>query len=297
MERRRPFPTLTGRAVRCLAALVTGTTLLATGTALAADPQATPPAGANAPAASGTAAPAAKKPAGAKSGAAAKNNAASSPKSEGSYAIGVSVGAELRRSGATATDISPERVAAGLRDSLGGKVEMSQQYQQQIMVMLKTVHDKAMAEREKEAGPNHAAAATFLAENAKKKEVVTTASGLQYQVLTQGTGESPKATDTVTVNYKGSLLNGTEFDSSYKRGEPATFPVGGVIPGWTEALQLMKTGGKYQLWIPPKLGYDLQSPPSIPPGSLLVFEVELLSVKPSTPPPVGPHPTPPAPPK
>lgn len=289
-ERRRYSPTLTGRAVHCVAALVTGATLLSAGTALAADPQATGTT--NSAAAAGTPAPAKKTTTAAKAGAA--KQAASGPKAEGSYAIGVSVGGELRRNGATAEDISPERVAAGLRDSLGGKAEMSQQYQQQIMTMLKGIHDKAMAKRAAEAEPNHAAAKEFLAENGKKKDVITTASGLQYQVLTQGTGDSPKPTDAVTVNYKGSLLNGTEFDSSYKRGQPATFPVGGVIKGWTEALQLMKAGGKYKLWIPPQLAYDVDSPPSIPPGSLLIFEVELLSFKPAAAP-GAPHPATPPP--
>src|SRR5438270_271753 len=114
---------------------------------------------------------------------------------------------------------------------------------------------------------------------AEKPDVVTTASGLQYKVLNAGNGDSPKKTDEVTVNYRGSLINGTEFDSSYKRGQPATFPVNGVIPGWTEALGLMKPGAKWELFVPPQLAYDMQSRPPIPPGSLLIFEVELLSVK------------------
>jgi FKBP-type peptidyl-prolyl cis-trans isomerase FklB len=129
---------------------------------------------------------------------------------------------------------------------------------------------------------NHRAAAKFLAENAKKPDIVTTASGLQYKVISPGSGDSPKGSDEVVVNYRGSLLDGTEFDSSYKRGQPATFPVGAVIPGWTEALQLMKPGAKYQLWVPPQLAYDMRVNPGapIPPGSMLVFDVELLSIKP-----------------
>ena len=130
---------------------------------------------------------------------------------------------------------------------------------------------------------NHTAAKSFLAENGKKKDIVTTASGLQYKVLAPGSGDSPKSTDQVTVNYRGTLLDGTEFDSSYKRGQPASFPVNGVIPGWQEALILMKPGAKWQLFVPPNLAYDLDSPPAIPPGSLLVFDVELLSVKPPQP--------------
>src|SRR5262249_44269997 len=126
---------------------------------------------------------------------------------------------------------------------------------------------------------NHRAADKFLAENGKKPGVVTTASGLQYKVLNDGNGDSPKAADEVTVNYRGTLISGTEFDSSYKLGQPATFQVGGGTGGWTEALQLMKPGAKWQLYVPPKLAYDLQSRPPIPPGSLLIFDVELLSVK------------------
>jgi FKBP-type peptidyl-prolyl cis-trans isomerase len=134
------------------------------------------------------------------------------------------------------------------------------------MAVLKKAHEAQVANRAKEAEPNHAAAAAFLAENGKKKDVVTTASGLEYKVLTPGSGDPPKPGDMVTVNYKGTLLNGTEFDSSAKHGGPATFPSNGVIPGWQEALALMKPGAKYQLWIPPKLAYDVESPPTIPPG-------------------------------
>jgi FKBP-type peptidyl-prolyl cis-trans isomerase len=218
-------------------------------------------------------APAAKKPA-AKAPATA---AAATPKSQGSYAIGVSVGENLRRAKVSADSISVERLAQGVRDSLAGKVQMSQQYQSAIMTLIQGA-------RLSTAEPNHAAAAAFLAENAKKKDVVTTASGLQYKVLAPGAGANPKPTDQVSVNYRGTLLDGTEFDASAKHGGPAKFPVNGVIPGWQEALVLMKPGAKYQLWIPPKLAYDLDSPPTIPPGSMLVFDVELLSVAPAAPP-------------
>ena len=228
------------------------------------------------PAAAG--APAAKGAAGAKSAAGA---GATDEKSAASYAIGVSVGGELHRSGVGATDISPERVAAGLRDALAGKAQMSQEYQASIMTVLRKAHDTQVAAKSKEAEPNHAAAAAFLAENGKKKDIVTTASGLEYKVLTPGAGEPPKPGDMVTVNYRGTLLNGTEFDSSAKHGGPATFPSNGVIPGWQEALALMKPGAKYQLFIPPKLAYDVESPPSIPPGSMLIFDVELVSIKPA----------------
>jgi FKBP-type peptidyl-prolyl cis-trans isomerase FklB len=119
----------------------------------------------------------------------------------------------------------------------------------------------------------------FLANNKKRAGVKTTASGLQYEVLKQGTGEQPSATDTVTVNYVGTLINGTEFDNSYKRGEPISFPLNGVIRGWTEALQLMNTGSKYKLYLPQELGYGMNGHGPIPGGSVLVFEVELLGIK------------------
>ena len=121
---------------------------------------------------------------------------------------------------------------------------------------------------------------TFLAENSKKEGVVTTPSGLQYRVITEGTGKQPSANSTVTVHYRGKLLDGTEFDSSYKRGEPATFPLSGVIAGWTEALQLMKVGSKYELFVPANLAYgERGSRGAIPPNATLIFEVELLAVK------------------
>ena len=140
-----------------------------------------------------------------------------------------------------------------------------------------------MEDKQKVVGEKNAADATkFLAENKKKDGVKTTASGLQYKVMKDGAGAQPKETDTVTVNYRGTLINGTEFDSSYKRGQPATFPVNGVIKGWTEALQLMKPGSKYQLFIPADLAYGARAVgPDITPNSALIFEVELLEVKPA----------------
>ena len=250
-RRRRTLLSVTGRAVSGLAvaALLTSTSLVSA--------QNTP-----APAA---AAPAAKKPA-AKAG----DAAAATPKSQGSYAIGVSVGENLRRAKVSGDAVSVERIAQGIRDSLAGKAQMSQEYQSSIMALIQGARTSA-------AEPNHAAAAKFLAENGKQPGVITTASGLQYKVISPGAGDHPKPTDQVSVNYTGTLLDGSEFDASAKHGGPAKFPVNGVIPGWQEALVLMKPGAKYQLWIPPKLAYDLDSPPMIPPGSLLKFEVELLS--------------------
>jgi FKBP-type peptidyl-prolyl cis-trans isomerase len=293
--RRRTLLTDTGRATNGLAAaaatLLAGALLLGTPAAQAQNAGA-----AAAPAQPATTAPA-KKPAGAAAAkgatgakGAAGAGATADEKSAASYAIGVSVGGELHRSGVGATDISPERVAAGLRDALAGKAQMSQEYQASIMTVLRKAHEGQVAQKAKEAEPNHAAAATFLAENGKKKDIVTTASGLEYKVLTPGAGEPPKPGDMVTVNYRGTLLNGTEFDSSAKHGGPATFPSNGVIPGWQEALALMKPGAKYQLFIPPKLAYDVESPPSIPPGSMLIFDVELVSIKPAAAGSAAPHP-------
>jgi len=275
-RRRRTLLTITGRAVSGLAvaALMTSTNLVSA--------QTTPAPAATAPAAAGTAA---KKPAAAGAKAPA-GTAAATPKSQGSYAIGVSVGENLRRAKVSADSISVERLAQGIRDSLAGKAQMSQEYQASIMALIQGARTAA-------AEPNHTAAAKFLADNAKNPGVITTASGLQYKVIAPGNGANPKPTDQVSVNYTGTLLDKTEFDASAKHGGPAKFPVNGVIPGWQEALVLMKPGAKYQLWIPPKLAYDLDSPPMIPPGSLLKFEVELLSVAPPAPAGAAPqgHPT------
>ena len=253
-----------------------------------------PPAGAAAPA--GTAAPAApatnpahKKPAA--SGATQPAAGATDEKNAVSYSLGVSMGDQLRSNGIAAEAVNPQRLAQGVHDALSGKVKMTEADQNNITKLVRTSVEGA-------AEANHQAAAKFLAENGKKPGVTTTASGLQYKVLTAGSGESPKASDDVTVNYRGTLLDGTEFDSSYKRGQPATFGVSRVIPGWTEALQLMKPGAKYQLFIPPQLAYDLRSRPPIPPGSMLIFEVELLSSKAPQPAAANPAPppaTPPAP--
>jgi FKBP-type peptidyl-prolyl cis-trans isomerase FklB len=146
-----------------------------------------------------------------------------------------------------------------------------------------TTFEKDMEQKQKELGEKNKSEGTkFLEENKKKPGVKTTSSGLEYKVIKEGNGPQPKATDTVTVNYRGTLINGTEFDSSYKRGQAATFPVNGVIKGWTEALQLMKVGSKYQLFIPSELAYGERSvSPEIGANSTLIFEVELLDAKPA----------------
>jgi len=240
-----------------------------------------PPAGAAASSSPATN-PAPKKSAAA--GATQAAAGAADEKNAVSYSLGVSMGDQLRSNGIAPESVNPQRLAQGVHDALSGKVKMTEADQNNITKLVRSSVEGA-------AEANHQAAAKFLAENGKKPGVTTTASGLQYKVLAAGSGESPKATDEVTVNYRGTLLDGTEFDSSYKRGQPATFQVSRVIPGWTEALQLMKPGAKYQLFIPPQLAYDLRSRPPIPPGSMLIFDVELLSSK--APPPAAANPTPP----
>jgi FKBP-type peptidyl-prolyl cis-trans isomerase FklB len=195
-------------------------------------------------------------------------------KDKASYAIGLNVGFNMKRQN---VDLNQDAFVAGMKDALSGREPvMSQQEVRDTMVAF----EKDMQEKKIAAGQKNAAEAQkFLADNKSKEGVKTTSSGLQYKVLKEGTGPQPKNTDTVTVNYRGTLTDGTEFDSSYKRGQPATFPVAGVIKGWTEALQLMKVGSKYQLFIPPDLGYGPSGQGAIPPNAVLIFEVELLDAK------------------
>jgi FKBP-type peptidyl-prolyl cis-trans isomerase FklB len=200
-----------------------------------------------------------------------------------SYSIGLQIGFNLSRQ---KVDISPDVLAAGIKDALAGKPQLTPEQIKEVM----TTFEKDMEQKQKQAGDkNKTEGAKFLEDNKKKEGVKTTASGLQYKVLKEGNGAQPKASDTVTVNYRGTLIDGTEFDSSYKRGQPATFPVNGVIKGWTEALQLMKVGSKYQLVIPSNLAYGERSvSPEIGANSTLIFEVELLDAKPApTPAPAG----------
>ena len=194
-----------------------------------------------------------------------------------SYSVGLNVGSNFKKQG---QELNPDALLAGLKDALSGKTPaLTEKELKETM----EAWSKQMEDKQKVAGEKNAADATkFLAENKKKDGVKTTASGLQYKVMKEGAGAQPKETDTVTVNYRGTLINGTEFDSSYKRGQPATFPVNGVIKGWTEALQLMKPGSKYQLFIPADLAYGPRAVgPDITPNSALIFEVELLEVKPA----------------
>ena len=191
-----------------------------------------------------------------------------------SYSIGLNVGFNLSKQKIA---VNPDAVSAGIKDALAGKPQMTEAEVKDTM----TAFEKDMMEKQKAEGEKNAAdGVKFLEENKKKAGVKATASGLQYKPLKEGSGASPKPTDTVTVNYRGTLMDGTEFDSSYKRNEPATFPLNGVIKGWTEGLQLMKKGAKYQFVIPASLAYGERSPGAgIPPNSTLIFEVELLDIK------------------
>lgn len=195
-----------------------------------------------------------------------------------SYGIGLNLGENLGRQG---VELDKAAFIAGLDDAIAGNepkiskadiMQVMQSFQQKLM-------DKRRQEQEALAETNKTESEAFFAENGKKEGVMTTESGLQYEILSEGDGPIPSATDTVEVNYRGSLLSGEEFDSSYKRGQPVSFPVGGVIKGWTEALQLMKVGSKYKLYIPAELAYGPGGTGPIPPNAALVFEVELLSIK------------------
>jgi FKBP-type peptidyl-prolyl cis-trans isomerase FklB len=197
-----------------------------------------------------------------------------------SYGIGMDIGSSLKSQAFDAGTLELDKLKAGINDMLSGakpamtdsQMRMVLTAFQQRMMMRQDSVNKAKAETNQKAGEE------FLAKNAKDSGVVVTPSGLQYKVLKEGTGKSPDSSAMVTVHYTGTLLDGTEFDSSVKRGQPATFPVTGVIPGWTEALLMMKEGAKWKLWIPASLGYGAQQRgPHISPNSTLVFEVELIS--------------------
>ena len=200
-------------------------------------------------------------------------------KDKESYSFGYQFGQSLKAQG---LDISLEIYTSGIKDALAGKEP--QMSQEEIRTTIAEVQKRIMAARQKDlmekSAKNLEEGKKFLAENQKKEGIKTLPSGLQYKILAEGSGKMPKAEDRVTVNYKGTLTDGTEFDSSYKRGQPATLPVNGVIKGWTEALQLMKEGSKWQLFIPSELAYGERGAGStIPPSSTLIFEVELILVQ------------------
>ena len=208
-------------------------------------------------------------------------------KDKQSYAIGLNVGKSLHRD---SVDVEPKFVLQGLEDALAdGKVLLTDDQIKTVMTDLQNqVRQKQEEKRLAAVETNKKEGAAFLAANATKEGVVTLPSGLQYKIMVAGTGPKPTADDQVVCNYRGTLLDSTEFDSSYKRGEPATFGVGRVIKGWSEALQLMPVGSKWQLFIPSDLAYGERGQGPIGPNSTLVFEVELLSIQPKTPPAAAP---------
>lgn len=189
-----------------------------------------------------------------------------------SYALGLQLGESLKSSGLGRDTLNMDLLMKGFNDALDGKKGMPDADRKNA------IRNGIMKSQDAVAEKNLAAGKTFLEGNAKKDGVKTTASGLQYQVMTEGTGKKPAATNTVKVNYLGTLIDGTKFDSSYDRGEPAEFQLDQVIKGWTEGLQLMSEGSKYKFWIPAEIAYGKNSRPPIPPNSTLIFEVELLSI-------------------
>ena len=196
-----------------------------------------------------------------------------------SYALGIGIGRQLSQMGAA--DLNIDDFAQAIKDVIAGDLKLGEAEAQQIVQeFFAKQEEKQKAEAAEKGKAAKQDGEKFLAKNGKKEGVITTASGLQYQVLREGNGQSPKATDTVECHYEGTLIDGTKFDSSYDRGQTATFPLNQVIAGWTEGLQLMKEGGKYRFFIPYELGYgERGAGASIPPFSTLVFDVELVSVK------------------
>ena len=195
-----------------------------------------------------------------------------------SYSIGMDIGNNLKRQ---SIDVDVDLLAKGVKDTVaGGETLLSAEEARETLVALQQeLRKKALERKKQDAEKNKKEGEAFLAENKTKEGVVSLPSGLQYKILRSGDGSSPKGTDTVETNYRGTLINGMEFDSSYKRGQTAVFPVTGVIAGWTEALQLMKVGDKWQLFVPPELAYGERGAGPIGPNATLIFDVELVSIK------------------
>jgi FKBP-type peptidyl-prolyl cis-trans isomerase len=242
----------------------------------------TPPAKTQPAPAAKTTHPAAKSATAAKSTTAAKSSSAPklvTPKDKFSYALGMNLGTTLHRQ---SVEVDPAILLRGLKDALaGGKLALTEDEARAALTEVQNeVRKKMQAQMQQLGEANKKEGDAFLAANKTKEGVVTLPSGLQYKILTPGSGPKPTLSDTVVCNYRGTLINGTEFDSSYKRGQPATFPVSGVIKGWTEALPLMPVGPKWQLFIPSALAYGERGPGAeIGPNSTLIFEVELLSIQ------------------
>ncbi len=257
--------------------LAAGTLLL--GNALAQQtPAATTQPASPAPAASPkTQAPTAKRPATAAKTAAPL--ALKTQKDKFSYALGMKMGENLHKQ---SVPVDPAILSRGLKDALAGAKPLltEDEAQAAIVAVQGEMRQKQQEKMQEASAANKKEGDAFLAANKAKDGVVTLPSGLQYKILKQGTGPKPTASDTVICNYRGTLITGTEFDSSYKRGQPATFPVSGVIKGWTEAVQLMPVGSKWQLFIPSDLAYgDRGAGADIGPGATLIFEVELISIE------------------
>jgi len=192
-----------------------------------------------------------------------------------SYIIGMDIGQHFK---SQSMDIDQAALARGIRDGLSGAKNVLTD--QEIRETMTAFQKEMMARRQALGEKNKKEGEAFLAENKKRPGVTTLPSGLQYKVLKAGTGKKPKPTDTVTVNYKGTLIDGTEFDSSYRRGQPATFPLSGVIPGWREALTLMQEGAKWEIYVPPNLAYgERGSGTVIGPNATLIFQIELASIQ------------------
>ena len=206
------------------------------------------------------------------------------PAQKESYSVGASIGkymaGHIKEQEELGMPVDRALIIEGFSDGLHDKVKLTEEDMQKLLQGLdKRLVEKREAHAKAEAAKNKAAGEKYLAENAKKPGVKTTASGLQYEVLREGKGDHPKATDTVEVNYKGTLIDGTEFDSSYKRNQTAKFPLNRVIPGWTEGVQLMTVGSKYRFVIPANLAYGDRDTGTIPADSTLIFEVELISIE------------------
>ncbi len=200
-------------------------------------------------------------------------------KDKTSYAIGLNIGKSLHRD---SVDVDPNILLQGLKDALaGGKTLLTDDEAKAAMVALQNDVRKKQEEKMQQVGEtNKKEGEAFLAANKTKEGIVTLPSGLQYKVLKEGTGPKPSASDSVVCNYRGTFLDNTEFDSSYKRGQPATFPVSRVIKGWTEALQLMPVGSKWQLFVPSELAYGQRGAGTdIGPNATLIFEIELVSIQ------------------
>src|SRR6476646_6707085 len=272
--------------------LIVVRTMLAAGVVLLGSAMAqTSAAPSQTPPAKKPAAPAAKKSPSAakKTGTPDKPGAATTlttTKQKASYAIGMNLGGGLHRQN---VDVDSAALVQGLKDTLSGNKTLltEEEARAALMQLQSEMQAKMQAKQTAEGEANKKEGDAFLAANKTKEGVVTLPSGLQYKILKEGSGPKPTPTDSVVCNYKGTLINGTEFDSSYKRGEPATFPVTGVIKGWTEALQLMPVGSKWQLFVPADLAYGPRGTPCGPigPNATLIFEVELISIKDKNPPP------------